>query len=201
MESVKKERTRHSYTGQRWITNATNKKYLAIDFHSRCAYCDDRDFYSGGFNHFHVDHFAPKEKFPELKFVYENLQYACPYCNIAKSDTWPSDNSAVNVVGNEGFINPCTEEYYVHLERLPSGEINAKTLLGKYMIQKLKFYLRRHALFYKIDEVTAKKEQLRTEIRRAENAGKDPSEMRKALALLNDIFDEYYLAWKSMALE
>lgn len=30
-----------SYSGEKWKTNRTNKKYLALDFEHRCAYCDD----------------------------------------------------------------------------------------------------------------------------------------------------------------
>ena len=40
---LKKEVPVRSYTGEKWRTNATNKKYLAIDFNHRCAYCDDLD--------------------------------------------------------------------------------------------------------------------------------------------------------------
>ena len=61
-----------SYSGEKWKTNRTNKKYLALDFEHRCAYCDDWDKYNGGMRSYHVEHFAPKEKFPELKFTYDN---------------------------------------------------------------------------------------------------------------------------------
>ena len=152
MGSVKKERPKHKYSGIKWTKNSTNKKHLAIDFNGRCAYCDDRDFYYGGTRSFQVEHFAPKGKFPALKYVYENLLYSCPYCNRAKSDAWPSDDSSVNIVDNEGFVNPCSDEYDQHLERIPSGEIIARTKLGTYMRTKLKLYLRRHVLFFKIDQ-------------------------------------------------
>ena len=131
--NVKQKNPQRSYTGIMWRTNRENKKRLINDFEHRCAYCDDLDKYGGGSKVYHVEHFAPKEKFPELKFQYDNLLYACPFCNISKSNKWPSDSSAVAVVGNKGFIDPCTDEYEKHLGRHTSGEIYYKTTLGKYM--------------------------------------------------------------------
>lgn len=92
-----------SYHGEQFRTNPTNKKHLAEDFGHRCAYCDDLDTYGGGYRAYHVEHFAPKEKFPALRFDYDNLLYACPWCNRAKWDIWPSNDPKINVVGKEGF--------------------------------------------------------------------------------------------------
>lgn len=83
--NVKQKNPQRSYTGIMWRTNRENKKRLINDFEHRCAYCDDLDKYGGGSKVYHVEHFAPKEKFPELKFQYDNLLYACPFCNISKS--------------------------------------------------------------------------------------------------------------------
>ena len=33
------------------------KQYLAADFNSRCGYTDCPDFWFGGKNNFHIDHF------------------------------------------------------------------------------------------------------------------------------------------------
>ena len=81
--NVKQKNPQRSYTGIMWRTNRENKKRLINDFEHRCAYCDDLDKYGGGSKVYHVEHFAPKEKFPELKFQYDNLLYACPFCNIS----------------------------------------------------------------------------------------------------------------------
>lgn len=123
-----------SYHGEQFRTNPTNKKHLAEDFGHRCAYCDDLDTYGGGYRAYHVEHFAPKEKFPALRFDYDNLLYACPWCNRAKWDIWPSNDPKINVVGKEGFIDPCSEEYDQHLERLADGSIAGMSPLGKYML-------------------------------------------------------------------
>lgn len=68
MARVKREHPGHSHGGTCWRTRAVLKKHLSDDFNRRCAYCDDRDFYCGGINSFHIDHFAPKSKFPKLEF-------------------------------------------------------------------------------------------------------------------------------------
>ncbi len=113
---LKKEVPVRSYTGEKWITNKTNKKYLAIDFKHRCAYCDDLDNINNGQSSYAVEHFAPKAKFPELEFTYDNLLYACRFCNSSKGDDWPSDSPTKNVVGECGYIDPCNNEYFEHLD-------------------------------------------------------------------------------------
>ena len=83
---LREKRPIRSYHGEVFRTNRTNKKHLSADFGHRCAYCDDLDEYGGGYRAYHVEHFAPKEKFPELRYDYDNLLYACPWCNRAKWD-------------------------------------------------------------------------------------------------------------------
>lgn len=198
MISVKRERPKHKYSGEVWKTNKTNKKYLAIDFHRRCAYCDDHDFYCGGKKSFHVEHFIPKEKFPKYEFVYENLLYSCPYCNTAKSDTWPSDEPGINIVGDKGFANPCSSDYDIHLERQENGKIGAITDLGKYMIKELKLYLRRHELFYMLDQVDERRKKFEEAIKAEELAGHDTTLKRSVLSDINNDFFAYYSAWQSL---
>ena len=189
--NVKQKNPQRSYTGIMWRTNRENKKRLINDFEHRCAYCDDLDKYGGGSKVYHVEHFAPKEKFPELKFQYDNLLYACPFCNISKSNKWPSDSSAVAVVGNKGFIDPCTDEYEKHLGRHTSGEIYYKTTLGKYMFYEMKLYLQRHQLIYNLGRVHAKLKEVKKEIDRREHLHK-PTEDLTELCV---IFFEYYNAF------
>ena len=198
MGRVQKEKPAHSYSGDKWKTNKTNKKYLKQDFHSRCAYCDDWDFYYGGAMAFHVEHFAPKEKFPDLIHRYENLLYACPYCNEAKSDKWPSDSAAISVVGEEGFVNPCEAEYDVHLERTLDGKINSKSELGNYMISNLKLYLKRHQIFYKIDQIDQKRTSIKQKIDEGKANGQDMSRLEETLMALNNDFFSYYDIWKGL---
>lgn len=129
------------------------KKPLSIDFKNRCGYCGDYDFWSGGPNNYHIDHFAPKSKFENLKNSYDNLVYACPYCNRYKSNDWVSDDPKVNILNNKGYIDPCDKIYDNALCRNPLGEILYKNDIGKYMYINLKLHLKRHSIIYKLTTI------------------------------------------------
>ena len=124
------------------------KKELRRDFKERCGYCDDPDKFFGGIRGYHIDHFAPKSKFPELEIEYSNLVYSCPLCNRAKYNTWLGNDSTVSHNGSEGFIDPCDEEYECHLGRDGEGRILGGSELGRYMVEKLSLYLLRHAFIW-----------------------------------------------------
>ena len=190
--NVKQKIPHRLYTGVRWRTNKLNKEQLIIDFEHKCAYCDDYDKYVGGSKVYHVEHFAPKEKFPELQFTYDNLLYACPYCNISKSNKWPSNNSDINVVENEGFVDPCTEEYNNHLERKENGSISYLSPVGEYMYYNLKLYLQRHQLIYNLVRVHKKLKDVREEIERREAMQKPMEDLKNVYKELCVVFYEYY---------
>lgn len=192
---IKQKKPQRSYTGIMWKTNRANKKRLIDDFDHRCAYCDDLDKYSGGSKMYHVEHFAPKEKFSELEFQYDNLLYSCPYCNISKSNKWPSKSSSVNVVGNKGFVDPCTDEYEKHLGRYESGEIYYTTQLGRYMFYEMKLYLQRHQLIYNLGRIHTKLKEVKKEIDRRENVHKSAEELKELYKELCVVFYEYYDAF------
>lgn len=189
---IKLKKPIRSYTGEKWKTNATNKKYLAKDFNDRCAYCDDYHGFTGGYNTYHVEHFAPKEKFPELQFKYENLLYSCAYCNISKSNKWVSDDSSVNVVGNCGFLDPCDKEYYKHLKRKKTGEIIYRSEIGKYIYYELKLYLKRHEVLFNLDRIRTKRNALKKKIDEKESRGESVRKLESLYKDLSVVFCEYY---------
>lgn len=192
---LRQKKPQRTYTGTLWTTNKANKKRLIIDFEHKCAYCDDLDKYSGGSKMYHVEHFAPKEKFPELQFTYDNLLYACPYCNISKSNKWASDNSSLTIVDNKGFVDPCTAEYDLHLRRRENGEIYYLTPLGEYMYFELKLYLHRHQLIYTLEKVHLKLKEMKKEIEKRETENKSTDELKKLYRELCVVFYEYYDAF------
>ncbi len=175
-----------------WRTNGSNKFRLAKDFDNKCAYCDDYDKYSGGYNVYHVEHFAPKEKFSELEFTYDNLLYSCPYCNISKSDKWVGNSADESIVGNKGFIDPCTDEYYEHLKRDQDGNIIYTSEIGKYMYEELKLYLKRHSILYNIEKVRVKKNDLKAKIAEKELKNEDFADLDQLYKQLCVVFCEYY---------
>lgn len=189
---VKQKIPHRSYSGVKWTTIKSNKKRLIKDFDNKCAYCDDSDKYAGGSKMYHVEHFAPKDKFPELKYRYDNLLYACPFCNISKSNKWPSDQSNISVVGNRGFVDPCTQEYNKHLIRKDDGAIGYITPLGEYMFFELKLYLQRHQLLYNLNRMHLKLKEVRYEIERRKRLHKAVDNLETLYKELCTVFYEYY---------
>lgn len=189
---LREEVPKRSRTGQFAKSNSTYKKYLMEDFKHKCAYCGDLDCISGGKRFYHVEHFAPKEKFPDLEFLYDNLLYACPYCNGSKSDKWVSANPDVSVIGDEGFVDPCKEEYDLHLDRDATGRIYAKTKLGEYMIKELNLFLKRHEIIYNLEVLRNRVEKLEDSIEEDKKNGKDTS-LKEAVSLeIKEKFYNYY---------
>lgn len=193
--NIKQKIPCRSYSGNIWKTNKANKERLILDFEHKCAYCDDLDKYTGGSRMYHVEHFAPKDKFPELEYTYDNLLYACPYCNISKSDKWPSDSSTISIVGNKGFIDPCTNEYNKHLKRHNNGEIYFTTPIGEYMFYELKLYLQRHQLIYNLGRIHNKLKELKKEIDRREKIHRPVEDLKILYKELCVVFYEYFEAF------
>ncbi|KQU58731.1 hypothetical protein ASG66_17070 [Bacillus sp. Leaf406] len=126
------------------------KPYLKKDFNKSCGYCGDFEGWAGGSKVYHIDHFVPKSLFPHLKNVYNNLVYACPYCNISKSDDWPSGEEKIFIKGNAGYIEPCDVSYETHFSRDSTGSITAESEIALYMHKKLKFFLKRHRVIWNL---------------------------------------------------
>lgn len=137
------------------------KKYLAADFNNRCGYTDCPDFWFGGKNNFHIDHFKPFSKNPKLETDYSNLVYCCSYVNILKSD-------------DEGdYIDPCNVDFNLHFERDNDGEIIPKKTSkeANYMYSKLQLGLSRYKFIWKLDEIFKRLLKLQEEIKNPKNAG------------------------------
>lgn len=192
MRNIKEQKPIRSYSGQQWKTNASNKKRLAEDFNHRCAYCDDLDKFNGEYRAYHVEHFAPKDRFPDLKYDYSNLLYACPYCNGSKSNKWPSNDSKVNVVGNEGFLDPCEDEYYKHLHRCADGSIGYDSDLGEYIYRELNLGLLRHKILFKKGELYKLIHMLGAKIEKEKSEGKSTMCLEKLhYSALKDFFSQF----------
>ena len=129
--------------------------WLINDFFNRCGYCNDHDTWAGGKRGMQIDHFAPKKKFPEQENVYDNLVYACFYCNNHKSDDWVTDayNKPVSVDKKKGYIHPRNEEFAVVFNRDEYGKINPLTDIADYMFKQLCLGLKRHELIYMLEEL------------------------------------------------
>ena len=164
------------------------KGELRTDFNFRCGYCDSNDEYFGGLSGAHIDHFAPKSKFPALVNCYQNLVYSCPFCNRAKSNKWLGNNANIPNNGKEGFVDPCSEGFDLHLARRPSGEIVPRTRLGEYMVDHLKLRLVRHRFIWqaqRLDTLLTRLRQLLPLVQR-----EDPRRL-ELLEAIADLFGAY----------
>ncbi|EHZ2591095.1 HNH endonuclease signature motif containing protein [Vibrio vulnificus] len=83
----------------------SNKSALKDASNDKCMYCECKISH---IDFAHVEHIKPKanDKFPQLKFSWDNLGYACPRCNNAKSDKYHNDTP---------YINPYDEDPQEHL--------------------------------------------------------------------------------------
>ena len=153
-----------------YVSYRSYKRFLGEDFNHRCGYTNCSDSWFGGTNSFHIDHFKPWRKNPLLKTVYSNLVYCCSYVNILKSD-------------DEGsFLDPCDVDYNMHFERDSNGNIIAKTTSAeaKYMYSKLKLYLKRYQIIWKLDQLLLNMKKLQNAIKNPKN-----SEIKQELQILN----------------
>lgn len=77
-----------------------NKEALKKANSDKCMYCESK---ISQIDFAHIEHFKPKatDKYPELEFVWDNLGYACPKCNNAKSDKFHNDTP---------YIDPYSED-------------------------------------------------------------------------------------------
>ncbi|WP_156424177.1 hypothetical protein [Myroides odoratus] len=163
------------------------KKPLAKDFNNRCGYTDCPDFWFGGKNTFHIDHFKPISKNPALETDYSNLVYCCSYVNILKSD-------------DEGdYIDPCNTDFNEYFERDNDGTILPKAGLkeANYMHSKLQLHLRRYSLIWKLDEMYVKILKLQEQINNPKNI-----KIQKDLKILNsDLSEEFFTYLKYLKKE
>jgi uncharacterized protein (TIGR02646 family) len=135
------------------------RKLLKEDFKGRCGYCDS--YYGIVKKDYHIDHFVPRKVFEKLdshkhlENDYSNLIYSCPSCNISKSGKWISEHPDISIVNEEGFVNPCSEEYDALFYRDGNGAIqpieNNKT--ATYIHKELKLFLIRHQTAWKIESI------------------------------------------------
>ena len=84
---------------------------------------------------------------------YSNLVYSCRSCNNAKRKKWPTGKEHIHNDGNQGWIDPCCDEYDKQFEREENGKIIPVTPLGKWMYDELKLHKRQHQILWNIEQL------------------------------------------------
>ena len=136
---------------------------LRADFNNRCGYCNDLD--EPRKEYFEIDHLVPQKIMVKKKNNdYQNLVYACHSCNNAKRKKWPSGDENVPIVRDEGWIDPCSEEYDKQFSRDDKGNIIPLTPIGKWMFDNLKLYKPQHSILWNLEQIKLMKKRLNEKI-------------------------------------
>lgn len=69
------------------------KELLRRETAEKCAYCESKISH---IDYGDVEHLLPKSKFPQLRYSYENLTYACSVCNTKKGDFFDAQTPLLN---------------------------------------------------------------------------------------------------------
>ncbi|WP_254526718.1 MULTISPECIES: HNH endonuclease [unclassified Sphingobacterium] len=175
---------------QRRLNRAECKHYssylktLRADFHHRCGYCNDHDKIR--IRSFTIDHFVPQNPDGFIHNIknnyYYNLVYSCRYCNAAKSNKWPSKDAAIHHDANEGFIDPCNQDYTDLFKRENSGRIianNPVNALSNYIIKELNLWQPIHERMWKLERIKVLSEEVNNKLKQLPNG--DLKEFVKAL--------------------
>ena len=122
------------------------------DFHQRCGYCGDHEFFRESY--YEVDHFVPKKYLKNISPIdYSNLVYSCRSCNNFKRAKWPTEDENLPNNGIVGFIDPCDDAYSIQFYRDPSGTIFPTTQLGKWMWSALNLGNPIHRLKWALEQL------------------------------------------------
>lgn len=119
------------------------KQRIADEGFHQCVYCAIHEASFGGIRNFHIEHYRPKSKFPDLINDIKNLYYACPICNTFKSNDWPSDTT--EDFSRHCYSDPSLVDYSDIFDTdRTSGMISGRHPASKYMVERV--YLNRPQL-------------------------------------------------------
>ena len=158
------------------------KPLLREDFHQRCGYCGDHDFFSETF--YEIDHFVPKKLDEKRENDYANLVYSCRSCNNSKRAKWPTGDIKKPNNGKEGWIDPCDATYSEQFERITDGSVKSKTDLGQWMWKELTLGNPIHRLKWTL-------EQLRVELKKTDSLVIVDIDQLKKIKELNARYRKY----------
>lgn len=133
------------------------KDSLREDFHQRCGYCGDHDFFQD--TRYEIDHFVPKCIDSSREKDYSNLVYSCSRCNNSKRAQWPTNDKDKPNDGCVGWVDPCDPSYSDNFERLSDGSIKSATQLGDWMWTALSLGNPTHRLVWVLEEIHKELEQ------------------------------------------
>ncbi|MBN2836389.1 MAG: HNH endonuclease [Candidatus Delongbacteria bacterium] len=112
------------------------KQEIAEEGFHQCVYCSISEKAFGGIRNFHIEHYKPKSKFPELRDEFSNLFYSCSICNCFKGNDWP--NEPTKDLSSISYPKPSKINYKnLFVVNTKDGRIDGKNIAASYMIEKL----------------------------------------------------------------
>lgn len=163
-----------------------HKSDLKIDFQSKCGWCDASDSWKT--TYFEVDHFIPENILTiKTNTDYSNLIYSCRSCNNAKRKKWPSGDQNIPNQNNEGFIDPCDDEYLKQFSRKDTGEIEPATILGQWIYFALKLHKPQHQIIWQLEKL----EPIISEIKQVKDLVNIPTEIKDLIISVFIKYDDY----------
>ncbi|MFA7285400.1 MAG: hypothetical protein WC011_00930 [Candidatus Paceibacterota bacterium] len=201
MKPFRNNHPTRKYTGTPKNNYKDYREILRQDYDGRCGFTDCKDvWWAGGFQ---IDHFAPQNpkildaiklsKFSAKEHVYENLIYASPQVNRIKSNDWPSDDPDVSIVGKEGYFHPCDVDFNDYFERTDCGGIVPKDHpIARYMWKKLKLYLKRYELYWRIEKIAEQQKKLITLKNTLNLPETIKAEVNEGIAELAEEYQKYF---------
>ncbi len=111
------------------------KAHIADECDARCVYCAVHEARFGGIRNFHVEHYRPKARFPELENAISNLYLACAICNVLKCDDWPNEPAQDHTV--PAYPDPACTDYNELFEMNGEFTLSSGHLAGQYIIERM----------------------------------------------------------------
>ena len=174
-------------------THRDHKPDLKIDFISRCGYCNASDTWK--ITYYEVDHFIPEAILTiKTNTDYSNLVYSCRSCNNAKRKKWATGDENVPNRNDEGFIDPCDDDYLNHFTRKTTGEIQFATKLGEWMYYALKLYKPQHQVIWSLEQTEEDINQIKLLIK----SNRVPDALKDSIIQTFDKYTDYINQWRNL---
>lgn len=139
------------------------KQQLAEEGFHQCVYCAIPDAVMGGTRNFHIEHYRPKSRFPDLENTITNLFYACPICNTFKGNDWPAEPDHEV----QCYPDPSVSDYdKLFTINETTGEILGTYIASRYMVEKIHLNRGQLILERRLEILLSKERTLRSEISR-----------------------------------
>lgn len=171
------------------------KPQLATEAELQCVYCCIHESQFGGIRNFHVEHYKPQSKFPELKNDYANLFYACGICNSFKSDDWPTELTDDDL-SKPGYPCPAKVDYNSFLlVDGDTGEVSGNNVTSRYLIERLHLNRGQIVALRAISVLFDRLRRFQSQIKELQVEQKIPSQLKdeviNILLHMNDVLDRY----------